>query len=199
MDFLKIVDEKIRKEKNPEYVKRLYNMKIIFIKFLFTKDFENKDDRFHFILDFFILNAPTILQYTIIKGDQQLFTQIMNLNPPLEWIDRKLPESSAKDFYAKYLIVFPIKFANKSARGILDIQIREEKNAEKAAILQERKIRLLKAAAKPKTVRTMSTLYYPTLAIPGNAEHLHSNWRKTLGLAKKGGRRTKRRAKAQVE
>ena len=196
MGFIEIINDKISRERDPAIASKLFLMNMSLIAFFLSRKFNDKNEIMGRVLGFRNLGAAKTLQYAVIKDDDRLFKKILSLNPPSNWLDIKLPPVSAKDFYAKFVNVFPIKFANKSARGILDIQILEEKDAAKLAILQARKIQLLQLSAKPKTTRKASSLYSLSLAKPENEPHISNAWRKTLGLVKKGGRRTKRRAKA---
>ena len=196
MGFFEIINDKISKEKDPSIASRLFEMNNSLLIFFLNRAFNDKNEIMANLLGFLEPSMSTLLHYITIKGDERLFKKVLELNPPLTWLDRKLPPVSAKDFYAKFVNIYPIKFANKSARGILDIQILEETDLAKRAILESRKARLLQLSAKPKTARTAAALFSQTLAKPENAQHISNAWRKTLGVKKTGGR--KRTIKAKI-
>lgn len=195
MGFIEIINDKISNERDPNIISKLFQMNNSLMIFFLNRVFNDKNEIMADLLGFLEPRLHTLLHYVIIKEDEQLFKKVLELNPPLIWLDSKLPPVSAKDFYAKFVNIFPIKFANKSARGILDIQILEEKDLAKRTILESRKIRLLQLSAKPKTARSAAALFSQTLAKPENAPHISNAWRKTLGVKKTGGRKRTLKAK----
>lgn len=191
MNFIDMLNKLIETEKNTE---QLFIIKERFVEFLFEKNFNDKREILSNILEFKSPKAPTLLHYAVLKNKRDLIAAILELNPPLTWIDCTLPNHRAPNFYDKYSWLISIRFANKSARGILDLLIKDETNITKITLFKELKALLLQSGAKPKTQRTLKKLFQRNLAKSENEPLISNNWRRTLSLAPRSGglRKTKR-------
>lgn len=190
MNFIEIISVLLSEEKDNANVIKLYTMEKNSIEFLLGQPFGDKREILSHLLKFQTPSAPTFLHYAAIKEDDDLIAGLIDLNPPINWVDIQLPAPSNTGFYSKFDKLIPVKFANKSARGIIDKQIIETTDESKLALLRERKTSLLQIGAKPKTARTLKSLYRPRLAKAENEQFISNNWRRSLSVnPKRGGRR----------
>ena len=184
LNFIDILNKLLDSEKNTE---QLFTIKQIFVEFLLESTFNDKNEILSNILEFKNPKAPTLLHYAVLKGRNELISGIAALKPPLNWMDCVLPNFMAAAFYDKYSWLVSVKFANKSARGILDLLIKEETDISKLAVYNRQKALLLQTGAKPKTRRTLKKLFQRSLAKSENEPLISNNWRRTLSLPKRQG------------